>query len=366
MLNNIKPNKYWTKERCHIEALKYEYKKDFRLNCISAYKISHNKKWITEICSHMKPLGNIMKRMVYAFEFSDNFVYIGLTYNFENRYQRHMLDNTTNKSIVFSHYKKTSLIPNYIKISDYIDIQDAQELEDITKNDYQKNGWFILNKAKTGRNIGSIGGNNIKWNFENCKKEALIYDKISNFRKKSIGAYKSSKRNGWFEEITSHIIQPKKKFIYPKEYWNNKDNCKTEALKYKSIKQFKKSSKNAYLISLENKWLDEIISHTINFNNKKDGYWNDIKVCEEQALKYSTRTNFKKNSSSAYNSALRNNWLDIICTHMIEYYGYWNNYEKCKIESSKYKNRTEFRKSIYSAYKYSLKNNWLDEFFPKQ
>jgi len=41
--------------------------------------------------------------------------------------------------------------------------------------------------------------------------------------------------------------------------------------------------------------------------------------------------------------------------------GYWD-YEKCKEESKKYTGRKEFQKGNSSAYNTSLKNNWLDDF----
>jgi hypothetical protein len=48
------PNGYWTKERCHEEALKFKYKIDFRNNSASAYVISRKNDWLDEICNHMK------------------------------------------------------------------------------------------------------------------------------------------------------------------------------------------------------------------------------------------------------------------------------------------------------------------------
>lgn len=45
--------KYWTKEKCTEEALKYKHRGEFQKNNKSAYKISLYNGWLDEICSHM-------------------------------------------------------------------------------------------------------------------------------------------------------------------------------------------------------------------------------------------------------------------------------------------------------------------------
>lgn len=50
---------------------------------------------------------------------------------------------------------------------------------------------------------------------------------------------------------------------------------------------------------------------------KKNNYW--VKeLCLIEALKCQTRTEFSKKAKSAYKSALKNEWLDEICQHMLE------------------------------------------------
>lgn len=48
-----KPAGYWTKERCHEEALKYKSRYEFEKNSGSACKAARKNKWMNEICSHM-------------------------------------------------------------------------------------------------------------------------------------------------------------------------------------------------------------------------------------------------------------------------------------------------------------------------
>jgi hypothetical protein len=70
----------------------------------------------------------------------------------------------------------------------------------------------------------------------------------------------------------------------------------------------------AYNSSLKNKWIEEICLHMIQ-QIKPKNYWTKEK-CIEEALKYNKRSHFWKNNLSAYYSARKNNWLDEICSHM--------------------------------------------------
>ena len=99
---------------------------------------------------------------------------------------------------------------------------------------------------------------------------------------------------------------------------------------------------------------------------KHSGYWNKEKCqekCQEKSLTCKTRTEFQNDCGGAYMSALKNKWLDDICSHMIisrKPKGYWT-YDKCKEESSKYKTRGDFQKNDNAAYKAVYRNGWLDE-----
>jgi len=93
-----------------------------------------------------------------------------------------------------------------------------------------------------------------------------------------------------------------------KGYWNI-DRVRKEALKYENRNEFNKNSKSAYLSAYRNGWLDEVCSHMKN----KDYSFDRVK---EEALKYKSRIDFRNNSNPYYNSASRNGWLDEVCLHM--------------------------------------------------
>lgn len=147
------------------------------------------------------------------------------------------------------------------------------------------------------------------WTKEKCKEEALKYNSRSEFYKKSPSAYNKSIKMGWIDEICESMVVLKK----PDRYWT-KEKCKEEALKYNSKIEFKLGSISSYIVSTKNGWTDEICSHMVNLR-KSVGYWTKEK-CQEEALKYNSRTEFQKNSVSAYVRSRKEGWLDEICSHM--------------------------------------------------
>ena len=112
----------WNYEKCKEEALKYEYKKDFKKDFYGAYLHAIRRGFLDEICSHMKITGNLYKRCIYAYEFPDKYVYVGLTYNLNRRNTQH---NYKEDSSVFNHANETGLTPTLIQLTDYIDIKES-------------------------------------------------------------------------------------------------------------------------------------------------------------------------------------------------------------------------------------------------
>ncbi len=172
MIEIKKKSNYWTKEKCQEESLKYKTKSEFQKKSTSAYNSAYINNFLDDICVHMITIGHKYKRCIYSYEFSDNYVYVGLTFNINDRNNRHLRDK---RSSVYKHILETNLQPYLRKITEYIDVELASNKEGEILNEYKNNGWNILNKSKTG----NLGGVYIKWNYENCKNESLKYSKNS-------------------------------------------------------------------------------------------------------------------------------------------------------------------------------------------
>lgn len=188
---------YWTKERCQEESLKYLTRSEFQKKSKSCYMRSLKNGWLDEICKHMTKATNNSKRCIYAYEFENNSVYVGLTNDIKVRNNRHLSDKN---DVIYQNINKDI---NYtLKIlTDYINTNEAKIKENDFLIKYTKDNWIILNKGKTG----SLGSNLIYWTKERCQEESLKYKNRSNFYKNSSGCYHSARKNGWLDEICSHM-----------------------------------------------------------------------------------------------------------------------------------------------------------------
>lgn len=290
------------------------------------------------------------------------------------------------------------------------------------------------------------------WNIEICRNKALNYTSRKEFQKKEKNAYAAALYYGWVDDVCSHMIFK----IKPNNYWT-KELCANEAKKYKSRSEFQKLNRGAYYRAMKNKWLDDICKHMQTIKRVEYGYWNK-ENCKNEALKYKTKREFKLKSNGAYDASKKNGWLEELSHHMVKLgnrynkfiYGYffddgfayvgltydriqrekrrkfskndsvmvhklktgltpkyiqlsellsvddaikmegfyydkfknegWNmlnktktgsigsgikkwTYENTKLEAKKYRNRSEFQKNASGAYYSSYRNGWLNDFF---
>jgi predicted GIY-YIG superfamily endonuclease len=190
----------------------------------------------------MQRLGHRYLRSVYVFEFKDGCAYVGLTKNLESRKNEHLKRN----KIISEKAKKTDY--EFKELSKYVSLEKAVKIESEQIEYYKKSGWTLLNKAQAG----SLGGTNITWTKDKCAAEANKYKTRADFKKGSRGAYSAVQKNGWLDEICSHMEELKK----PNGYWT-KERCADEAKKFKTRKAFRESSATACVISRRKGWMDE-------------------------------------------------------------------------------------------------------------
>lgn len=295
MIKSYKPKNYWTIEKCIKAASLYISKIDFINNNHKAYNAARRHGWLDECTKHMTPLGSKFKRLIYAFEFPDKSAYIGLTYNSQKRKYRHMNDND---SQVYKHMNNTKLTPNFIVLTDYININQAIIFEAEFLEKYKMKGWKILNVSKTG----GLGGDHIIWTKEKCIQDAKNFKRKSDWQKKSGSACNAARKNKWFDECISHMLHIRNE----KGFWT-KEKCIQEALKYKSKLEWITTNSYSHSIALKNKWIKDCSKHMIHPKKK----WTFDK-CKSEALKYNTKNEWKKNSQVSYSTSSKNKWIDLI------------------------------------------------------
>jgi predicted GIY-YIG superfamily endonuclease len=247
MIRKLKPNGYWTKEKCLEESLKYNTKTNWIKHSISSYSAAHRNNWIDYCSSHMIKLGTNQNRVIYSFEFEDNHVYVGLTYSPENRKKYHL---TNKDSTVYKYILKTNLIPEFKIVTTFIKKETASIREGEILNKYLKNNWIPLNKNKTG----GLGGDFLIWNEKKCLEAAKKCKTRAEFKKMRGGAYRSARRNGWLNKCCAHMTYEQ----LPNGYWkNDKNRCIEEAKKYDKIYHFRINAGGAYNAVVENRWYND-------------------------------------------------------------------------------------------------------------
>jgi len=151
----VKPrsvNPYTDQELIDI-AEKYKTKKEYMTHPSWQVAYKRGKDFYDRITSHMVPLGSKNKRMVYGYFFpKSNAVYIGLTYNIDNRNKQHLVIDVDEKkqTSVGKFINETKEIPKLVKFTKYIDVSEAQKIEGELVKKWKDRGYVILNKIKTG------------------------------------------------------------------------------------------------------------------------------------------------------------------------------------------------------------------------
>lgn len=145
------PLKY-TDDELIAEAKKYGTKLEMRRECHHMYARIKDRGLDDKAFAHMKVLGDRKKRMIYAYEFPDHSVYVGLTFNYDKRDKEH---KSKENSAVRRHIKQTGLIPIHKPLTEYLPVKEAKRMEGEYVNHYRRLGWTILNVKQTG-GVGTI------------------------------------------------------------------------------------------------------------------------------------------------------------------------------------------------------------------
>jgi hypothetical protein len=94
-----------------------------------------------------------------------------------------------------------------------------------------------------------------KWTYELLKEEALKYKTFNDFFKNSRSAYNAARKMGIRKDITTHFIKWKTPLKWTYEL------LQEEALKYKTIKEFRSKSPNGYATCVKRKLIRELTTH---------------------------------------------------------------------------------------------------------
>lgn len=310
MVNNRRPNGYWTLEKCKEKASQYNLKTKWEKGHLASYTAARKKGWLDECCYHMV-------------EGRKNFEYWTL-----ERCKEKAREYSTRTEWPKGH---TSSYES-ARINGWLDECCDHMIE------FKKPSGY--------------------WTLEKCLGKAIKYSSKSEWQKGHLSSYQAASRNGWIDECGEHMGELRK----PNGYWTL-ERCKDEANKFTLRTQWSNADNSSYAAANKNGWLDECCGHMIEIQ-KPSGYWNRER-CKEDAKKYLTRREWAINNGTPYYAAIRNGWLDECCAHMVELRKpdrYWT-LELCSQEAEKYKTKGEWRQGSGASYKAAYKNDWLNEIY---
>ena len=238
------------------------------------------------------------------------------------------------------------------------------------------------------------------WNLENCQVEALKYDARGKFMRGSGSAYNSALANGWLDEICKHMTKGADGYHYmvygivnkrlnkaytgiTKQHFNqrmklHKKGGSTRADEIARLSDTEYVELTGYTLTSDQlkqaerewaEWYEEQGFKVLNDERlygrvgvSKRIYTDEIIAAE--AKKYSSRSDFKKNSPKHYDAACSQKLLNKVCSHMraINPRLYWTK-ERCIEAAAKYSNQADFIISENGAYSSARNNNWLEEVY---
>ena len=259
MSRELKPSGYWNKERCLEEAMKYKSKAEWRNNSATSYRAALSKGWKTEIWETVK----------------------SLVLDTKNNIQ-------WNKDLCMKEALKYDTKSNWQRGS-------GSSYQFARKNKWQSE--MCSHMLTTSEVVSKV---RLKWTKEEVLKEALKYDQISKWQKKSPGSYRSASNFGWVEEVSSHMI---------KEFFWDKESVLLDAKKYKRKSIWNKHSGGAYSFATRYGFFEEAVAHMHHWRTKEE--------CKQDALRYRSREQWARLSPGPYWSAQsKPGWVDYACEHM--------------------------------------------------
>ena len=351
-------NKKWNYETCFAEAKNYKTRSEFNKKRSGAYDVARRNGWLADY-TWMPDLSESDAKVdsVYCYVFDEQkAAYVGRTL----MYRQHIRDiehgNYEKDAVYKFAHKHNCDIPKMQIVEENLTIQQGREREDYWRKYYEANGYTMLNRGATGKKSGSIGAiASGKWTFEKAYKIAQAFQTVNEMCEEYEYLYRISKARGWLEKFDWFRGQEIR--IEKATKWTE-EVCREEALKYTSRKEFRRMCEGAYNKAKEMGWLE---SYDWLAYNKLLKEW-DYESCKKEAMKYHNRNEFGKHSHGAYKRSLKEGWLDDFFPQPLRRV---LDYKTCKQLAAKYNSVSDLLANDKSLYGTLLKKGWLKMLFPQ-
>lgn len=187
------------------------------------------------------------------------------------------------------------------------------------------------------------------WTKERCAAAVLKFKSRAEIIKYESGCYDAMLRNGWIEELCSHI--PSKR--HSRNFWTY-DNAKAKTLEYSNFHTFKSENVLLYRILQKNGWVKQLCSHMIlpkgwtltdtSLKRKNISYEYAKNCCS----KVKCREELKKEYSDVYRTIYRKGWKELLSDIEIQA----SSYKRCVYA---YEFEIKEKKYAYVGLTYNLK-----------
>lgn len=196
-----------------------------------------------------------------------------------------------------------------------------------------------------------------KWTIEVLRCEALRYSDFTDFRKNGRRAFMAAKRLGVLEEIGSHLKRSR--------FCRTDEELATEALKYNTRREFQDKGHGPYEVARGRGILDKICAHmtpteTLRSKPRPELRIWTTKTLKVEALKYNSRSDFKRLGKGAYVAARKIGVVDEICSHMLVKKRNWTN-EEIALAALPFNCRKDFSNGNLKAYDLAHRRGILDQ-----
>ena len=298
--NSKKPSGYWTFEKCAEESKKYKYYTEFRDNSFTVYNKCKKNGWIksfTWLVNNLKKYDLVAPiHLIYSYEFVElKYAYVGRTIQLSQRDYTHKHPKNGKKDSVLEFCEENGLkFQEPIKLEEELTLTESKIREKYWCDVYEKRGFKLINKAKTGEHYSSVGGIATKWDKEACYNEAKKYTKKIDFYKGSNSAWISARKHGWLDSYTWLISRKKKHWTY--------DKCLNAAKTCSKLTEFRSKFPQAYRKAAKNKWVNDY-----KWLERERKFWSENEI-KELISNCSSKAEFKKKYYKAWCSMANNKW----------------------------------------------------------
>lgn len=321
----------WTEALLLEFTKKYSTIKDFRELDYSAYLAVKRLKLQDKVCSHLLSL-----KSDWSLE----------NLKAESKKYTSVSEFINNSPLAYQAIKKKKLND----LISHLEKKDAWTIEKVLAESKQFKSFNEFRKKLAGAYKAAVrfgiaedirddlGEVNRKWDAESIADEALKYDTLSDFIK-SGSPYVISKRLGIFKEVTSHMERgknqwtPEDALAIASHYSNPTDLMEANSACYyylrskgilheslnNSVRKNKATAEATAArlerIRIKDRDLKRIKNNYTGLGSQALIRWNLERV-RSYSLQCTARTEFFKKFPNAYDAALRNKWLDDVCSHM--------------------------------------------------